>query len=259
MANAISAVILTRDSERLLAQVLGALARLDEVVLLDNGSQDRTLAIAKEFANVVVHEHPFIGFGKMKQLGAKLAKNDWILSIDSDEIASDLLIDELLALPLDPQILYAYDVQNFYRGKHIRCCGWEHDRFAGVYHRQYADFDASEVHEKVIMRNGSRPKVHDLRGFISHYPFENAESFLVKIKKYSALYAKQNKDKKTSSPSKAILRSIWAFVRSYVLQKGFLCGYEGLIISAYNAQSVFWKYILLYEQQSSAQSIENRE
>lgn len=251
MANAISAVILTRDSERLLPQVLGALARLDEVVLLDNGSQDKTFAIAKEFANVVVHEHPFIGFGKMKQLGARLAKNDWILSIDSDEIASDLLIDELLTLPLDPQILYEYDVHNFYRGKRIRCCGWGHDRFAGVYHRQYADFDSSAVHEKVIMHNGSRPQIHALKGFISHYPFENAESFLIKIKKYSALYAKQNKDRKSSSPCKALLRSMWAFVRSYVLQRGFLCGYEGFIISAYNAQSVFWKYILLYEQQST--------
>lgn len=249
MANTISAVILTRDSERLLEAVLSALTRLDEVVLLDNGSQDKTLEIAKKFSNVSIHTHPFIGFGKMKQLGTKLAKNDWILSIDSDEIASSELIDELLATPLDPRYLYAYDVHNFYRNKRILCCGWANDRFAGIYHRQYADFDASEVHEKVVMLNDAPLKVKDLKGYISHYPFENAESFLIKIKKYSTLYAKQNQNKKTSSPIKALIRSIWAFMRSYFLQLGFLCGYEGFIISAYNAQSVFWKYILLYELQ----------
>ena len=89
----ISAVILTKNSSRLLKEVLQSLHSLDEVVILDNGSNDSTLEIARSFANVSVHFHDFIGFGAMKQMGANLAKNDWILTIDSDEIASDLEIE----------------------------------------------------------------------------------------------------------------------------------------------------------------------
>ena len=82
--NKISAVILTKNSQRLLFEVLKSLKELDEVIILDNGSNDDTLKIAQSFVNVKIHKHDFIGFGKLKQLGSKLAKNDWILSIDSD-------------------------------------------------------------------------------------------------------------------------------------------------------------------------------
>ena len=85
--NKISAVILTKNSQRLLFEVLKSLKELDEVIILDNGSNDDTLKIAQSYANVKICKHDFIGFGKLKQLGSKLAKNDWILSIDSDEIA----------------------------------------------------------------------------------------------------------------------------------------------------------------------------
>lgn len=250
MINAISAVILTRNSERCLKKTLCALQSLDEVVILDNGSTDSTLDIAKQFANVVIHTHPFIGFGKMKQLGAKLAKNDWILSIDSDEVASAELIDELLEIQLNPKYVYSYDVHNFYCGKWIKCCGWGNDRFVGFYHRQHAHFDDSDVHEKIISYDSSTCKEIALSGHIKHYPFENASDFLTKIKRYALLYAKQHKSKK-SSPLKALLHATWCFIRSYFLKRGFLYGYEGFIISSYNAQAVFWKYILLYEQQSA--------
>ena len=115
----ISAVILTKNSSRLLKEVLQSLHSLDEVVILDNGSNDSTLEIARSFANVSVHVHDFIGFGAMKQMGANLAKNDWILTIDSDEIASDLLIKELTTLQLDPHFCYTYDVKNYFNGKYI--------------------------------------------------------------------------------------------------------------------------------------------
>lgn len=245
--NKISAVILVKDSERLLESVLKALERLDEVVVLDNGSVDRTLEIARSFSNVSLHFHPFIGFGPMKRLGAKLARNDWILSIDSDEVASKELVDELLSTPLDPQKGYSYDVHNYYQGRRIRGCGWGEDRFLGVYHKRVADFDESEVHEKVVKLEGGRLEEVKLRGYISHHPFAGARDFLQKIQSYSDLYVKQHQARQSSSPLKALGHSLWSFTRSYLLKRGFLDGYAGFLISAYNAQSVFWKYIKLYE------------
>lgn len=245
--NRISAVILTKNSERRLEAVLGALRALDEVVVLDNGSSDRTLEIARSFSNVSLHEHPFIGFGKMKRLGSKLARNEWILSIDSDEVASSALIEELLNTPLDPQKGYSYEVYNHYQGQRILGCGWGEDRFLGIYHKGVMEFDESEVHEKVVRHDGAKIIEVPLQGHISHYPFESAREFVAKMQSYSDLFAKQNRHRKRSSPLKAVLHATWSFVRSYFLKRGFLDGYAGFLISCYNAQSVFWKYIKLYE------------
>ncbi len=243
----ISAVILTKNSEQYLYRVLKSLQELNEIVILDNGSTDNTIEIALRFDNVCVHKHDFIGFGPMKQLGASLAKNDWIFSLDSDEIASKELINELKNIILNEKNVYSYDVQNYYKDKLITCCGWNKDRTVGIYNKKYANFDCSPVHEKVISLTQDKLNIVALHGWIEHHPFDNAAQFLHKIKLYGELYAEQYKHKKKSSPFKALFHALWCFVKNYFLQKGIFCGYEGFIVSSYNAQGVFWKYILLYE------------
>ncbi|CAM2769216.1 glycosyltransferase family 2 protein [Helicobacter burdigaliensis] len=243
--NKISAVILTRNSARLLREVLEALKNLDEVVILDNGSSDETLNIAKNFSNVSIHYHEFIGFGAMKALGSKLAKNSWILTIDSDEIASKELIDEILNKDLDVNFCYSYDVKNYFQETYIYSCGWGNDRCVGLYHKDFFEFNHNKVHESIVPLSNKPLKVIDLKGYISHYPYENLEAFLDKMQKYSTLFAKQNKSKKQSSLKKALLHSLWCFFKNFFLQKGFMQGKIGFIISTYNAQTAFWKYLKL--------------
>ena len=243
----ISAVILTKNSSRLLKEVLQSLHSLDEVVILDNGSNDSTLEIARSFANVSVHFHDFIGFGAMKQMGTNLAKNDWILTIDSDEIASDLLIKELTTLQLDPHFCYTYDVKNYFNGKYIYSCGWGNDRCIGLYHRRFFNFNDALVHESVIPLQNNPMQTIDLQGHIAHYPYENISALLTKMQHYSTLFANEKTGKKQVSPWSAILHGMWYFIRNYFLQKGILQGYEGFVIASYNAQVAFWKYLKLYE------------
>jgi len=242
----ISATILTKNSEALLPQVLAALAWCDEVVILDTGSTDGTLALAAAFANVSLHQlsGPFPGFGRAHREAVALARNDWVLSVDSDEIVSPSLAAEIASLPLDPQTVYTIPFRNYYRGKHITTCGWSPDRHERLFNRTATNFCASEVHERVQTAGLA---VADLQQPIAHYSYRSTEDFLRKLSAYSRLFAEQNVGKKPAGPAKAVSRSVWAFFKSYVLERGFLQGVEGLTISAYKSQVVFWKYLMLHE------------
>ena len=241
----ISVAMIVRDASRYLAESLMALERFNEVIVLDNGSTDNTIEIARGFSNVKVFESPFIGFGPLKNLAASYARNDWILSIDSDEIFSPELIDEIFSLVLNRNRVYAIIRDNYYNQKLMRCCGWENDRVDRLYHRKEVHFNDNQVHESLIFPEGVKRET--LKHRFKHYTYRSAEELIAKMQVYTTLWAKDFAGKKSASPGKAVLRSLFAFVKFYFFKKGFLNGYEGLLISVTNANNVFYKYIKLYE------------
>lgn len=245
--NKISAVILTKDSQKHIKEVLEALSKLDEIVIVDNGSVDETLSIAKEFENVKLFQEEFIGFGALKKKAISYASNEWVLSIDSDEVASGELVAEILSLRLDESCWYSFEFSNYYGGKHIKCCGWYPDRHIRLFCKKSATFDEAYVHENLTPLEGKSLKEVKLNSKIVHYSYSDLSDFLVKMERYSTLFALKNRGKKSSSPLKAVGRGVFTFFKNYVLQRGFLCGYEGFVISCYNAQTAFWKYMKLYE------------
>jgi glycosyltransferase involved in cell wall biosynthesis len=242
----ITATILTRNSEQLLPAVLHSLQWCDEIVVLDSGSTDRTLSVACSFSNVRLHRlaEDFPGFGLARHQAVSLASHDWVLSIDSDEIVSPELAEEIAALPLDPRCVYTVPFDNYYNGKLITTCGWAPDRHERLFNRAATNFSPSVVHERV---RTSRLDVVHLRHPIRHFSYRTPDDFLRKMAFYSRLFADQNAGRTGSSPGKAASRSLWAFFKSYILERGVLQGSEGLVISAYKAQTVFWKYVMLHQ------------
>lgn len=247
----ISATILTKDSAALLREVLASLEWCAEVVVLDTGSTDSTLTIAAEFTNVSLHQlnGPFPGFGRAHQMAVALARHDWIFSVDSDEVVSPALRDEIGALTLSPGTVYAIPFQNYYNGRLITTCGWSPDRHERLFHRQATNFCPSAVHERIAT---AHLKVAQLREPIRHYSYRSLDDFLRKMSTYSRLFAAQHAGRRSSSPAKAIARSAWAFLKCYVLERGALQGAEGLVISVYKAQTAFWKYMMLRESNQRA-------
>ena len=237
--------MLTKNAEATLDKTLQALQSFPEIVILDNGSTDGTLDLARQFANVRIHQMPFIGFGPLRNEAVKFASNDWILAIDSDEIPSPSLLSELQNLQLDPHQVYALPRHNYYRGKKIRGCGWGSEWVVRLYHRKQARFSDSEVHESLIVGN---LKVVRLSFPLIHTPYRSTAEFLAKMQHYSTLFAKQNQGKKKSSLGKAIGHGLFAFLRSYLIKGGFLSGKEGFIISIYNGNTAFYKYLKLDEK-----------
>ena len=244
MLNKISVVILTKNSSKYLEQVLTTVSVFDEVVILDNGSTDDTMTIAKTFDNVVVYEHEFIGFGPLKNYASSLAKNDWVLSLDSDEVLTKAFIDSLKNRHLDSQSVYTIERINYYKDKKIQYC-WNNDIIIRLYNKNSTKFNDKYVHEG-IESNGLNAEL--LNGNIKHYSYSNISEFIVKSDRYSTLFAEQNAGKSRSTPMKAIGHSLFAFIKTYILKRGFLDGYIGLIISYTQASEKFYKYMKLYEK-----------
>lgn len=245
MQNKISVTILTKNSSKYLRQCLQSVEVFDEVIVLDNGSSDNTIEIAKTFANVKIFTSPFVGFGPLKNLAASYASNDWIFSLDSDEVVSEELRKSIIEAKLENQKIYEFERLNHYDGKVVTCCGWSPDYVLRIYNKHATSYNDAQVHESIIKNN---MQIVKLQGKLVHFSFDSVESLLDKLQRYSTLWAEQNKFKKSSSLLKATFRSLFAFFKNFVLQKGFLGGKNGFLISVCNALGVFFKYAKLAEK-----------
>ena len=245
MIDQISVTILTKNSEETLSSTLDSLKNFSEVLVFDTGSTDSTEQICSQYPNVVFLSSTFKGFGPTHNMASSRAKNDWILSIDSDEILSSALQNELQDIQLQDNTLYSIRRHNFFNQKRIvSCAGWDPDWVTRLYHRKKASFTEDAVHEKIL---GKGCRSLRLKGPLYHTPYRRISDFLHKMQSYSDLFAEQNKEKKQSSVGKAILHSLLAFFKSYLLKKGVLQGKEGFIISLYNSHCTFYKYLKLDE------------
>ncbi|WP_042281555.1 glycosyltransferase family 2 protein [Candidatus Protochlamydia sp. R18] len=240
----ISVTILTKNSQKYLREVLQALKGFDEVVICDTGSQDETVSLAKQFTNVAIYHEPFKGFGPTHNTASNLAKNDWILSIDSDEVVTRELAIEISQLQLKSKHVYSFPRRNEYRGKWIKGCGWSPDRQIRLYNKQETHFTNVQVHEAIIATELTH--VH-LQSPLKHYSYDQISDFLSKMQSYSTLFAEQYKGRKSSSFVKALSHGLFSFFKSYIIKRGFLDGQEGFEISFYNGSTAFYKYLKLAE------------
>lgn len=238
----ISVCILTKNCQETLRDTLLSTTQFPEVLLLDNGSTDQTLSIAKTFPNVTIYELPFSGFGPLRNEAARRARYPWILALDSDEVLSLALQKEIQELSLSPQTIYHLPRHNYYRGRWIRGCGWHPEVRARLYHRDATCFSSDQVHEALLTKGHS---TYTLSSPLLHTPYRAPEDFFRKQELYSTLFAEEHQGKQSSSFLKALLHGGYAFLRSYILKKGFLFGRDGFFISCYNAKTTFLKYIKL--------------
>lgn len=239
----ISVVIIVKNSADILPRCLNSLYAFDDIIVYNNGSTDDTAIIASTYDNVRVIEGDFIGFGPTKNIAATYAKYDWILSIDSDEVMNEKIVQEIFALSYDPNKAYSLLRKNFYKTTEIRYC-WGKDDIVRIYNRTITRFSSDNVHEYVITDGLIVEKLHNS---FNHYPYQNSLEFIVKAERYASLFAAANVGMKKSSPTKAFFNALYAFFRTYILKRGFLDGYAGLLIAFSHMATNFYKYLELYE------------
>lgn len=246
----VSVVIITRNAQATLRRTLDALNRFDDIVVYDNGSTDDTCALAREFANVTLHQGEFSGFGPTKRYAVSLAKYDWVLSLDADEAPSASLIDAIAhwVMEATPHQVGKILRENWMLERPVRHSGWGNDWLIRLFNRQVYNFNDAMVHESVTL--DSAAQVSALTGNIVHLAVTDLSQFLEKINRYSSIRADSGKLKAYPFPL-IVLKALFAFIRTYLLKLGFLDGWRGWVIATANANGVFWKYAKRYAQTSS--------
>jgi glycosyltransferase involved in cell wall biosynthesis len=239
----ISAIIITKDEEQNIRECLESVSWMDEIVVLDSGSSDRTVEIAKEFTpEVFVTDWP--GYGAQKNRALDKAKYEWIFSLDADERVTPELRQEIeSAISSTEHAGYRMPRLSSYCGRFMKHGGWWPDHVIRLAKRGSCKFSDSLVHESMIV-DGT---LGTLSNPIIHYTYRTMDDVTMMIHRYSSASAKMMFEKgKSSSVSKAIGRSILTFIRTYLLKLGFLDGKEGFMLAISNSQLAFYKYLKLY-------------
>ena len=226
-----------------MGDTLNSLASFNDVVVYDNGSIDGTQDLARKYENVNLVEGKFFGFGETKKIASEYAKNDWILSLDADEVLSEEFTLKLKKMTLKDKSVYKINRVNFYKETEVRHC-WGSDSIVRVYNRKQTNYNSSKVHELVEIDGLD---VFQIDEVVRHYPYQNISQFIIKLDRYSTLFAEDKVGKKKSTPLKAFLNSSFSFFKTYFLKRGFLDGSAGLIIAFSHMATNFYKYMKLYE------------
>ena len=236
----ISATIVTLNEERNIARAIESLRCVDEILVVDSGSTDRTREIAIRLGARVVEE-PWRGYAAQKNFASQQAACDWILSLDADEAVTEELEAEILALKRDGPRCNGYSMPRLaqYLGRWIMHGGWYPDRKVRLFHRGRAEWKGEYVHESVRVTG----KVGELNGNLQHFTCDSLSAHLRTLDRYTTLAAQEVRARHTTVPARRLLIDpAWTFLRTYVIRRGFLDGPQGLAIAWMATLYTFLKY-----------------
>jgi glycosyltransferase involved in cell wall biosynthesis len=247
----VSAVLITRDAERLLGPVLGALRWCEEILVVDSGSHDRTLEIAKTHgARILAHE--FEGYGAQKAWAVSQAAHDWVLVVDGDEIVTEELREEIESRLERESAGYAgfeVPISLVFLGRLMRHGGEYRMPHLRLYDRRRGNYNRNRVHERVELDG----PVGRLQNHILHESYGSIAAYFDKFNDYTTAGAVDLHARgRTAGVAMIALRFPLTFIRQYFVRGHLLNGYPGFIWSLFSAMYPVVKYAKLRELQQRA-------
>lgn len=241
----VSAILITRNEGHNLPQCLTGLAWCDEVIVLDGGSTDQTAEIASDLGARFEVRSDWPGYGPQKNRALALAKGDWIFSIDADERVSPALADEIQAAIQRDDAPDAFSLPRLssYCGQFMRHGGWYPDRVVRLFRRGKARFSDDIVHESVQVQG----TIGRLQNDLIHISYRSLDDVLDKMNRYSSAGAEKLASRgRRAGLATALAKSLWAFIRTYFLRRGFLDGRLGFVLACGIAHETWYRYLKLW-------------
>ena len=257
----LSVILITNNEANNILDCLASVSFADQIIVVDSGSTDNTVELARSVGAHVVQTSDWPGFGVQKNRALDLATCDWVFSIDADERVTPELAEQLkAAINFEAKFDFeidsksnkqihrhdAYEVPRLtqFCGQWIRHCGWTPDHVLRLFKRGRARFSNDLVHERLVQSQGTCGK---LTTPMLHFSYPTPASYWRKLDQYSQAWAKQRHlEGKKTSMLRAAMSGMVAFVRTYFLRLGFLDGALGFAVCTMQSQSAFGKYFTLY-------------
>jgi glycosyltransferase involved in cell wall biosynthesis len=241
----VSVIVITRNEEKNIRECLTSARWADEIIVVDSGSSDGTVDVARTFTQKVFVK-PWEGFGESRTFALSQARNEWMFWLDADERIAPELAEEIELTVSGPPKHAAYTVPRkaFFLGRWIKHCGWYPGRVTRLFRKDKGRFTTDRVHEKLIVDG----PVGELKSDLLHYTDPTLEHYFMKFNRYTSLAAEDLAAAgRSASVFRLVVNPFWTFVKMYFLRLGFLDGMPGLILCTLSAGYVFAKYAKLWE------------
>jgi glycosyltransferase involved in cell wall biosynthesis len=241
----LSVTVIALNQEDNIGECLKSISFADDIVVVDTGSTDRTVDVARTYTDRVFTTS-WHGFGRTKNYALDQALGDWVFSLDTDERVPLALQDEIKAVVKGDGPLAAYRVarKNYFCGRWIRHLGWYPDYTLRLFRRDQGRFRDREVHEEVLVAG----PVGNLKTPLDHYSYRSVSEYVTRMDRYARLAAIElAKRGQQPFPGELVYRPFFTFLHLYVLRLGFLEGTTGYTLAVLMSTYKFLKYYYLRE------------
>ena len=239
----LSVTIITKNEAKNIRRCLESVAWANEIIVLDSGSTDETVAICKEYTQLVyITDWP--GYGPQKNRALNYVTQEWVLSLDADEVVSDELISRIQSIIATPTDINGYAINRpvVFLDKVIRHATGA-SKTVRLFRRGHGRFSDVQIHEELLVEGN----IGYVAEPIYHYSFGEVSDVLTKLNRYTSLVAEQRAAKgKKGSLVQAIVSALWMFIKIYVLKFGFLDGRAGFILAMSFAEGAYYRYVKLW-------------
>jgi glycosyltransferase involved in cell wall biosynthesis len=244
--SSLSVIVITKNEAHNIEECLESVRWAQEIVVVDGGSDDKTVEIAQRHTQKVFVKS-WEGYGASKNFALEHCTCQWVLWLDADErVTADLSKEIQVIVSQSDNALHVYEIPRraFFLGKWIKHCGWYPGYVARLFKRGSGRFSTNKVHERFEFDG----QVGRLRSDLLHYTDPNLWHYFEKFNRYTTLAAEEMSERGASSRiTQMIFRPPWVFIKMYFLKMGFLDGVQGLILSVLSSCYVFTKYAKLWE------------
>lgn len=250
----VACVVITKNEERNIADCLASVRWVDDIIVVDAESRDRTVELARA-SGAKVSVRPWPGFGLQKNFGMAQASADWILILDADERVTEELRGAITACvgkwtPGAP-VAHRIPRKNFFYGAWVRGGGVYPDYQVRLFRRGMAQYNDVAVHENLLVKG----TIGTLAGHLDHYTERRIQDHFKKFGLYTTLAAQEKAKKvRTVRWSDLVFRPLVVFLKTYVLKNGFRDGVRGLIVCVFASMYTFVKYAKLWDVTRQAAS-----